>query len=430
MRRASTGAGRRRLIAWGLAISLIYLGVVSVSLSLGWIASRPLYDGLVPLPPYRWINPPAERAQDNQAPQAETFKVRLTPDGIADPASVSTSDGQATVTFDLIAPHKGESFVVTVTPQDPAQVAGAPDGSYFDGNAYKVEGAYEGSQALLEGSFSIVLRYSVHARQVLALKNAAWEALFQPVVTPIDLQAIARTPALGTFVAAGKGTRPLTGAPHDDSPSSQGELEPYRWVSPPPGRAGDNRKPATEVFTIRVDSFGQTDPESVATSDEQLAASFVHVPPSEGGSSVEVVIEPLDPNELGPPPQGQHFDGNAYRITAALAGSDAPIPNAPSSLIFRHQDDAQQILVLGDSGWMTLPNPSYARNQLISVRTTAPGTYVVASRGAAAAAGHESSGLLGWWIGVGSMVGLVAVAVIMRRRRASVAEVETNPDLL
>jgi hypothetical protein len=428
----STGAGpRRRLIAWGLAISLVYLGVVAVSISLGWIASRPLYDGMVPLPPYRWINPPAEREQDNQAPQAETFQVRMTPEGLTDPVSVTTSDGQATVTFYLITPVKGESFVVTVTPQDPAQVAGAPEGSYFDGNAYKVEGAYEGSLAPLEGSFSIVLRYSVHARRMLALKDSAWEALFQPLVTPIDLQMIARTPVLGTFVASGEGVRPATGAPHDEAPSSQATVEPYRWVKPPPGRAGDNQKPGTESFTIRVDSFGQTDPESVATSDGQVAAGFVHVPPGEEKSSVEVVIEPLDPYELGPPPQGQHFDGNAYRITAAYAGSDDPIPNAPSSVIFRHQDDAQQIMVLGDSGWVSLPNPSYGRrSQVISVRTTASGTYVVAARGAPEAAGPENSRLVGWWIGVGLMVVLVAVAVPMRRRRAKVTEVETKSELL
>jgi hypothetical protein len=421
---------RRRQIAWGLAVCLAYLGVVSVSLSMGWIASRPLYDGLVPLPPYRWVNPPAERTGDNQAPQAETFMVRLTPEGNADPASITTSDGQATVTFDQIVLLEGESFVVTITPEDPVQVANPPEGSYFDSNAYKVEAAYEGSKAPVGGSFTIILRYSVHARQMFALKGGAWEKLFQPLVTPIDFQVVARTPEVGTFVASGKGIRPPTGAEHGNVPGSQTGTAPYRWVNPPPGQAGDLQKPAPERFTIRVDTLGQTDPETIATIDNQIGATFNYVQPVEGKTSFDVVIEPLDAGKLAPAPQGQYFDGNAYRISATYPDSDAPIANAPSSVDFRYQDDAQQILVLSESGWEELPGPSFQRaNRIISARTTGSGTYVVASSGSPAAV-REGSGYLGWWIGLGSMIVLIAVAMAMARRRSNVAEVETNPELL
>jgi hypothetical protein len=427
-RPATRIAPRRRLIAWGLAACLAYLGVVSVSLSMGWIASRPLYDGLVPLPPYRWVNPPAERTQDNQAPQAETFKVRLAPEGLADPASVTTSDGQATVTFDHISPVEGESFVVTVTPQDPAQVAGPPQGSYFDSNAYKVEAAYEGSQAAVQGSFTIILRYSVHARQMFALKGGAWEALFQPLVTPIDLQVVARTPEGGTFVASGEGTRPPTGAEHGNLPGSQTGSAPYRWVNAPSGRAGDNQKPAPERFTIRVDRFGQTDPEMIATIDNQAGAIFNYVQPVEGQSSFDVVIEPLDPAKLAPAPQGQHFDGNAYRISATYPDSDAPITNAPSSVDFRYQGKAQQILVLDDAGWAELPNPSFrSANRVISARTSGSGIYVVAASGSPMA--PEGSNW-GWWFGLGSLMAAVAVGMTLARRRSKVTEVTTNPELL
>jgi hypothetical protein len=421
---------RRRQIAWGLAASLAYLGVVSVSLSMGWIASRPLYDGLVPLPPYRWVNPPAERTGDNQAPQAETFKVRLTPEGLADPASVTTSDGQATVTFDHIAAIEGESFVVTITPQDPSQIADPPEGSYFDSNAYKVEAGFEGSQAPVGGSFTVILRYSVHAREMFALKQGAWEALFQTLVTPIDLQVVARTPVVGTFVASGKGTRPPTGAEHRNVPGSQTGTAPYRWVNPPPGRAGDTQKPAPERFTIRVDTFGQTNPETIATIDNQMGATFNYVQPVAGKSSFDVVIEPLDAGKLAPAPPGQHFDGNAYRIIATYPDSDAPIANAPSSVDFRYQDDAQLILVLGESGWEEMPGPSSRQaGQVISARASGSGIYVVAASGSPAT-GREGSGYLGWWVGLGSLIVLVAVAMTMARRRSKVAKVQTNPDLL
>jgi hypothetical protein len=195
------GLGTRR-VAWGVTAALIYIGVVAAV----WpVPMRLLYDGLAPLPPYRWVHPPADRARDNQLPQPGTGTITFGPSG-SRPAEVTTDDDQALVTFPgaVIAPRVGESTIkVTITPLDPATVAPAPDGQRFDGNAYRIEAIYVASAlpVVLAGPVTVVLRYPVHATLILRFTDPRWKGL---PTNRFDgsQQVLANSDALGIFVAA------------------------------------------------------------------------------------------------------------------------------------------------------------------------------------------------------------------------------------
>ena len=201
--------GRRLLTRtpghWWLAA-----GVVTAALYLGTIAAawpfplRLLYDGLVPLPPYRWVHPPPSRAGDNQPALPGAGTVALGPRSQA--AEVSTDDDQALVTLaqGAIAPRSGESSVkVTIAPLDPVTVAPSPNGRRFDGNAYRIEARYatSGEPAGLTAPATVVLRYPVHATVMLRWADPVWTPLRVQVFTGSQ-QALTNTDRLGVFTAA------------------------------------------------------------------------------------------------------------------------------------------------------------------------------------------------------------------------------------
>ena len=197
----------------GVAAVACYLGTVF----LAWpFPVGLLYDGLVPLPPYRWVHPPAWRVGDNQPALSGSGTIALGPPSRA--SEISTDDDQALVTFPqgIVLPQAGESTVkVRMTPLDPATVAPPPNGRRFDGNAYRVEASYPASAApaVLTASATVVLRYPVHALQLFRFAEPTWVPLKAQVFTGSQ-QVLANTDRLGVFVAAAPmnsgGTSPRT----------------------------------------------------------------------------------------------------------------------------------------------------------------------------------------------------------------------------
>jgi hypothetical protein len=133
---------------------------------------------------------------------------------------ISTEDQQALVTFSeaVIAARPGESSVrVTITPLDPASVGPAPAGRHFDGNAYRIDAVYAAAStpAVLSAPVTVVLRYAVHATQMLQFQDGGWVAL-RTIRFDGSQQLLANTDRLGIFVPAtssGGGVRPpSTGA--------------------------------------------------------------------------------------------------------------------------------------------------------------------------------------------------------------------------
>jgi hypothetical protein len=193
--------GWRTLAPWlaGGCAASIYLGTVMAA----WpFPIRLLYDGLVPLPPYRWVHPPASRARDNKPALPGSGTIAVGPPSRA--VEVATEDDQALVTFaeGAIAPHPGDSSVkVAVVPLDPVTVAPAPGARRFDGNAYRIEATYtpSGAPAVLVSPVTVVLRYPVHATLFFRLAGTAWEPLPLQVFAGSQ-QILANTDRLGVFV--------------------------------------------------------------------------------------------------------------------------------------------------------------------------------------------------------------------------------------
>ncbi len=195
--------GIRPVALGGAAVALLYF----LAASYVWphVPVRILYEGSAPPLPYRWVRPPANLARDNQAPEAGTGTIALTPDGSAS-ASILTNDAQAGVIFSRasIAPRPGATSArVRIAPLDPTSIAGPPAGARFDGNAYRVEATYAtGEPAVLQKPVTPVLRYPVHATVLLRSTNTGWQPLDSRRVEEA-LQIFAQSDRLGAFVAAG-----------------------------------------------------------------------------------------------------------------------------------------------------------------------------------------------------------------------------------
>lgn len=203
---------RRRLAAWGALAALLYVAAAVLSVSQGLVRGRTLYDGL-PAQPYRWITPPANRANDNQKPDSSDTAIAINATGLPDPQSVSTGDLQATIIFERVDPNEYQpgrptDMKVKITPLDPATVGPRPPGRYFDSNAYQIEAVYPSGNPVAQGAFDVVLTYGVHSTDVRRWNGAEWVALGNPAADRTSLQIYSPTPALGIFVATGPGDKP------------------------------------------------------------------------------------------------------------------------------------------------------------------------------------------------------------------------------
>lgn len=189
--------------AWvGVAATALYL----VAVALGRLhAGALLYDGVVPLPPYRWISPPPDLAADSHRPASGTGSIKL---GALEamPGDASTGDEQAAITFaeGAVAMRPGEPAVnVRLAPLDPRTVAPAPRGLRFDGNAYRITARYatSGRPAALVKPVTVVLRFPVHATMLLRAAPAGWVRLRTTRFAASE-QVVADTDRFGIFVAA------------------------------------------------------------------------------------------------------------------------------------------------------------------------------------------------------------------------------------
>jgi hypothetical protein len=195
--------GRRGLVL-GLAAAALYVSVVAIRPH-GIQPEGLLFDGFAPPQPYRWVSPPPRFADSNQPPQGASVAVPMAAAG-SESVSVATGDAQA---FFIAAqgafPARPEqrSVSVTITPEDPAEFGPAPDGLVVDGNAYSFEARYQpsGEDAPPEKPVSIVLRYPVHATELLRRSRGAWTRL-ETIRVPASLEVFADTSELGTFAAA------------------------------------------------------------------------------------------------------------------------------------------------------------------------------------------------------------------------------------
>lgn len=200
----------RRRIAYGLGAAGVYVAAAFVLSATGIVPIRPLYDGLAPPAPYRYVNPPADLADDNEQPLRGRSRLEVGDKGSA-ARTVGTADGQMLVVFadGTVPAREGErEVVVEIDPIDPAPLPPAPPGMRIDGNAYVVAASYRsaGERAAIREPVTVVLRYPMHASHVLMRSGQGWRRL-ETETAAASLQLFAEAPSLGTFAAAGAPTR-------------------------------------------------------------------------------------------------------------------------------------------------------------------------------------------------------------------------------
>lgn len=145
---------------------------------------RSLYDGVTPLPPYQWVHPPRELAQDNRPPEPGRATRHLDPSGRS-AGAVATGDAQCTVILNdgsIAAGPLGSTITVTITHLDPATIGPPPPGTRFDGNACRFDAVYGQSGAVPRFSHpvTVVLRYATGGTQIVGAPSGGGPA-WQPI---------------------------------------------------------------------------------------------------------------------------------------------------------------------------------------------------------------------------------------------------------
>ena len=140
-------SNQHRSFAVGLALLSVY-AIVCVA-TLRWTDNdvRPLFEGIGPAAPYRWVNPPKEFEPGNIAPERSSTDVELRPDG-SQSAGLLTSDSQLVlnVSKGAVPARTGDNRVSFVfEPFDPTQLAKVDKPLRADGNAYRVDITYKPS---------------------------------------------------------------------------------------------------------------------------------------------------------------------------------------------------------------------------------------------------------------------------------------------
>jgi hypothetical protein len=194
---------RCRVLSWGVVAAGFYILSAVLVATIGQPV-LPLFDGLGPPQPYRWVTPPPAAAATNEPATPGTGEVALK--GPPQNFTVTTEDGQAVVAGLSTAWERlpRQSVTVNITPLDPQDVGPPPRGLIFDGNAYMVEATYSpsGEESVLEDKVQVILRYPRRANVLLEATDSGWRRLESFVVRP-SLQVYAEVQELGTYVAAG-----------------------------------------------------------------------------------------------------------------------------------------------------------------------------------------------------------------------------------
>jgi hypothetical protein len=139
----------RRLVAAFAAAAAVYLIVALITIGSTAHPLRPLYEGIGPAPPYRWVRPPAAFRSTNVVPQVITETIPLGPSGSVQ-SGMATIDGQFVLSLPagaIPASTSDHAVLLTITPLDPAKLSPPPPGLFSDGNAYRVTASYQPSEA-------------------------------------------------------------------------------------------------------------------------------------------------------------------------------------------------------------------------------------------------------------------------------------------
>lgn len=207
---------------------------------------------------------------------------------------------------------------------------------------------------------------------------------------------------------------------------------PYRWADPPAFVRGElNRPPLPGTGEVTVGPGGSGEA-SITTGDGQATlvlpeGSFA---PAASPTTLDVDLIPLDPGALAPPPQGLGFEGNAYQISVAIAGSPEDIAGSPEdevqrlprhgTIILTYARDGSTILSFESNTWRPVETNKSAGSSQVFADITSAGTFVPAVSLPAAEALEQKVRRAPWWeiALAGGVVLLAGLAIYFLNRPA------------
>jgi hypothetical protein len=251
--------GIRRTGLATLAAGLLIVGAAQVAAP---IAQPPLYDGVVPLEPYRWIAPPPDHPGGAEGATA-TVAVK---GGRSELVAVATPEmsPQAqvfAVPGALTLPRGATSITVSITPLEPDT---SPTDGYIDGNAYRILLTDQAGAAITaepSQRVSIVLRPAdptLEDATIAQFDGVMWRAIETSPPSMTGGGFLAVVTSFGDFALVARGSSPYPSstpstattppatspAPSSDIASSVPTPTP---VSPPSAAAGSSATPGAPV---------------------------------------------------------------------------------------------------------------------------------------------------------------------------------------
>jgi hypothetical protein len=186
-----------------LVLGGLYLAVVAVTALVVDHPVRPLFEGVGPAAPYRWVNPPREFAAGNQPPTPLKTVLALGP-----AVALNTSDAQVVLNIaaNVIPAHDPDTQLnVAIDPLDPATLGPLTAPLRADGNAYRVTLSYAPSTTPvgpLTTPGNIVLQIPEPADAIYFSPDGhAWQRLDSHVAGQVTLEGATFTQA-GYYLAA------------------------------------------------------------------------------------------------------------------------------------------------------------------------------------------------------------------------------------
>lgn len=116
--------------------AVLLAAIVLAYVLAAWSVAPGFYDGIAPTQPYRWVSPPPQFKSSNQQPLPGRGTARVATNGVVDPGSVFTQDGQASIAFipgTFTSPADRSPVTIEIKPvtQFPD-----PDGTHLATNVY------------------------------------------------------------------------------------------------------------------------------------------------------------------------------------------------------------------------------------------------------------------------------------------------------
>jgi hypothetical protein len=99
-------------------LALLALAAVVYGLA-AWMVTPGFFDGIQPSSPYRWVSPPAQFKSSNQPPLSGHAAVKVGSNGVVDPGTAFTQDGQGSVSFvpgAFVAPADHSAVNININP--------------------------------------------------------------------------------------------------------------------------------------------------------------------------------------------------------------------------------------------------------------------------------------------------------------------------